>query len=582
MNPLLKRRITIAKAAEQHQLNPEVVLAGFMRKIRKLGKLCFVILADTTGEIQLVLKDHLVAQVLHLNKESIICVKGVFQLRKDQASVKKTFSCYEVIVSAIEVINEARKQLPFIIDDVIQANEDTLLSYRYLHLRSSLAANYLIQRSKIINLFRNFLLEQNFIEVETPILGRSTPEGARDYLVPVRTKKAPRGYALPQSPQLYKQLLMVAGFEKYFQIAKNFRDEDLRSDRQPEFSQLDLEMAYTNTENFMILIEKMMAYVWKQFFQIDLITPFPRISYFESIEKYGNDKPDLRFSTIIKVHDDFFIIDCFNKIKNDLSCRSLLFENLVLNQIQLEQIKKWLKDFYQIDHFFWAVNDNNDQTGNLFNQQYSAWIDQNFNPSTNFATLLVIANDQKNLHQIAGALRNYVIQNFIDQNQLDPKFVWIIDWPLFEYSETDQKWVAAHNPFTMPDQKSIATFINDPENAKAASYDLVLNGIELGSGSCRITDPDLQQKMLEFLGLDLDSVNKNFGWFIEAYQYAAPPHQGIGIGLDRLLQIMLNAQSIRDVIAFPKNNSGHDLMQNAPAVFESEQLMALNLKNNKN
>ncbi|MDQ0514349.1 aspartyl-tRNA synthetase [Mycoplasmoides fastidiosum] len=578
MNSLLEQRTWIATIANETYLEQPVVLAGFLRQKRKLGKLCFVVLTDTTGSMQLVFQQELLDQIFQVPKESVICVTGTLKIRKD-INPEQQFGQFEVVVKQLTVLNPAQKTPPFTIDEILNVTEDTTLKYRYLFFRTTKAAAHLKARSQIINYLRNFLLTADFTEVNTPILGRSTPEGARDYLVPVRSKTAAKGFALPQSPQLYKQLLMVGGLERYFQFATNFRDEDLRADRQPEFTQLDLEVAYSNTPQFMTLIETMFSDLWAKFFQTKLVTPFVKMSYAECLADYGTDKPDLRFGLKIAHLPNFPATKWNQNQSTQFSHKAIFVPEQNLSRQKLDEIKLMLKNQHQLHYVLIGINLEATPKGDLFKPELVEWTQQYLTAQTLPGTLIVVAGDEPNLTSGMGALRSYLGDLFNLKNPDEFRFLWVTDWPLFEWNPTENKWDSAHNPFTSPTAGSLSTFATQPEQAKADAYDLVLNGLELGSGAKRITDPNLQHQLFNFLGLDQATTEHAFGWFLEAYQYGAPPHQGIGLGIERLLQIMLKTPTIRDVIAFPKNNQGIDTMQNTPSAFSEEQLEILHLTN---
>ncbi|WP_339022341.1 aspartate--tRNA ligase [Spiroplasma endosymbiont of Crioceris asparagi] len=558
-------------------LKQKVVLQGWVAKIRKLGTINFVDLRDRYGITQLVIKNELVANI---KSEYVIEIEGLVIERKSKNKDLATGEI-EIEVTNLQVIN-ASKLTPFEIKDQITSSEETRLQHRYLDLRRPEMQQKLILRSQINHIIRSFFVENNFIEIETPIFGKSTPEGARDFLVPSRLNKN-KFYALPQSPQLYKQLFMISGFDRYFQIVKCFRDEDLRIDRQPEFTQLDMEMSFADQEDVISIFEKLFQKLFKQVKNIDLKVPFRRMTWEQAIDLYGIDKPDLRFGLEIKTLNSIFektSIPLFKDIKNK-SIRAICVNDL-LNKKSLEALTEEAKQ-NGINILSFAKFDTKDWTGSIGSKLSTSEKEallKLFAIKGN-ATILFVVDEFYKASQAMGAIRNKTanILNLVDANKFE--FLWVVDFPLFEYSEEEKRFVAKHHPFTMPNSESIDTFDKDKQNAKANAYDIVLNGFEIGGGSQRITNPEIQERMFNTLELDKSTIETNFGWFMEAYKYGAPYHSGCALGLDRLYMLLTNSDNIREVIAFPKNSSGIDPMSNAPGEVTKAQLDEVNISINK-
>lgn len=559
-------------------VNKEVVLQGWVKKVRKMGNMTFIDLRDIYGITQVLLDKNQVEFADNVKNEYVIKVIGKVVERKSKNKDLPTGEI-EVIVKDLLIINKS-ELIPFAIEDNVQVSEDTRMSYRFLDLRRNTIQKNIILRSNVNKTIRDEFEKEGFIEVETPIFGKSTPEGARDFLVPSRINPN-NFYALPQSPQLYKQLLMISGFDKYYQIARCFRDEDLRIDRQPEFTQLDMEMSFKSAFEVQDIIENVVKKVIFNAKGVYIEEKLIKMTYKEAIENYGIDKPDIRFDVKIKTLNEIFknteikMLSNFNK--NEEFIRGIFVESL-LNKKELEILNETARQkkfngiaFAKYDNGAWsgsiasALNDNekNDLV-KIFNIKSTGTIILNFGEYTKISDMI-------------GSVRNKLGELLKLTDHDDYKLLWIIDFPLFEWSEEDQRYVAAHNPFTMPHALSIDNFEIDKKNAVSDSYDLVLNGFELGSGSVRITDPLIQQRMFETIGLEKDVIERNFGWFINAYKYGAPQHAGFAFGIDRLVMILANTESIRDVIAFPKNSKGIDMMNNAPGEVSEKQLEELGI-----
>ena len=546
-------------------------------KKRDLGGVCFIDLRDRSGIVQLVAREGKCYEIAsQLKSESVIKVVGVVSERESKNKNIPTGDI-EVELSDIEVLNSC-KDLPFEISDDTTALEDTRLKYRYLDIRRRTVTNNLVTRHKITMAIRNFLDKENFLEVETPVLCKSTPEGARDYLVPSRVNKG-KFYALPQSPQIFKQLLMVGGIERYFQIAKCFRDEDLRSDRQPEFTQVDLEMSFVDQEDVMSLTERLVAHVFKEIRGIDIKLPLMRMKYDVAMDKYGSDKPDLRFGLEIQDITEVFKNTEFSMFKNVIENKGIVNCLVVkgkaseFSRKKLDALTEFVKTYKASGLAYLKVED--EVTGSIA----KAISTDEVNSLREVLGLekgdlvLIVADSKYNIVKVSlGALRCKLARDLDLIKKDDFKLCWIVEFPSFEYSEEEGRYVACHHPFTSPLDSDVDKLINDKAHCYSKAYDIVINGYEAGGGSIRIHDEKVQEKMFRALELTEEDIKNKFGFFVEALKYGTPPHGGLALGLDRLTMLLTGTDNIRDVIAFPKTASASCLMSECPNTVDKKQL----------
>ena len=561
----------------------KVELYGWVQKKRDLGGLVFIDLRDRSGIIQLVVRpeNEYYNIATSLKSESVIKVVGEISERENK-NYKIPTGEIEVIVSYLELINQSI-DIPFEISDSTTALEDTRLKYRYLDLRRESLKNNLMLHHRVTMITRNYLSDNGFIEVETPILCVPTPEGARDYLVPSRINNG-HFYALPQSPQIFKQLLMIGGMEKYFQIARCFRDEDLRADRQPEFTQIDIEQSFSSEEDIWATVEGLMKKLFKEIKNVDL-DDFVRLTYNECIDRFGSDKPDTRFDMEIKNITDIFSHTYFEIFSNIISqggeINAIVLKGLAstVSRKEIDKLTEFVK-IYKAKALPYLKYNNKELTGSIvkvLDEKDKKEIIEKLELQDN--DMVFIVADKKVISKTAlGALR----VKLAHENNLIPSdkynFLWVTDFPMFEYSEEENRFVAAHHPFTSPRKEDMDKLLTDKENCYSRAYDLVLNGYELLSGSVRIHDSETQAKVFEAIGLTLEEAKEKFGFFLEAFKYGAPPHCGVGIGLERLVMILAGTDNIRDVVAFPKTASAQDLMNEAPGKVSQKQLDELGIK----
>lgn len=558
----------------------EVTLCGWVAKRRNFGALVFIDLRDRYGITQLVFNEDISEKVNEVRNEYVLQVTGTVVERKDK-NPKLATGDIEVLVSDVNIVNSSITT-PIIVADDTDALEDTRLKYRYLDLRRPVLQKNLILRNKVTLIARNYLNDLGFVEVETPILCRSTPEGARDYLVPSRISKG-EFYALPQSPQLYKQLLMVGGMDRYFQIARCFRDEDLRADRQPEFSQIDIEMSFVDEEQIWGVTEGLMQAIFKEVKGIDLPS-FKRLPYDICMEKYGSDKPDLRFDMPLHNVSDIFKNTEFQVFKNTLEANGIIQAMVVKNgadKFSRKQLDK-LQDFVKVYGAKALANLKYTDAGwaGSVNKVLSDEEKENLMSVLGVETndMVFFIADKKKVAQTAlGALRVKLGHELELIHEDAFEFLWVTDFPMFEYDENEDRYVAAHHPFTSPNLEDVDKLLTDPEHCYSRAYDLVLNGYELLSGSIRIHDQKLQEKVFEAIGMTMEEAHAKFSWFMDAFQYGTPPHGGVGIGLERLIMILAGTDNIRDVVAFPKTASASDLMAQAPSPVDEAQLNDLSI-----
>ena len=561
----------------------EVTLYGWVQKKRDLGGVCFIDLRDRSGIVQLVAREGKCYEVASsLKSESVIKVKGIVSERESKNKNIPTGDI-EIELSEIELLNSSN-DLPFEISDDTTALEDTRLKYRYLDIRRRTVTNNLITRHKITMAIRNFLDKNNFLEVETPVLCKSTPEGARDYLVPSRVNKG-KFYALPQSPQIFKQLLMVGGIERYFQIAKCFRDEDLRSDRQPEFTQVDIEMSFVDQDDVMDLTERLIAHVFKEVRGIDIKLPLMKMKYDDAISKYGSDKPDLRFDMPICDITEVFKNTNFSVFKN------IVDENGIINCLVvkdaaskysrkgLDQLTEFVKTYKASGLAYLKFED--EVTGSVakvVSEEEISKLKDLLGIEKN-DLVLIIADKKYNVVKTSlGALRCKLARELGLIKKDDFKLLWVVEFPSFEYSEEEGRYVACHHPFTSPLDSDVDKLIDDKAHCYSKAYDIVINGYEAGGGSIRIHDEKVQEKMFRALELTEEDIKNKFGFFVEALKYGTPPHGGLAIGLDRLTMLLTGTDNIRDVIAFPKTASASCLMSECPNTVDEKQLDELNIQ----
>lgn len=555
-----------------NHIGQEVYLKGWAAKVRNLGGLVFIDLRDRFGLTQLVVKPEnpFYDIALKIRNEFVLEAKGKV-IERENKNKNISTGDIEVEVSQLTILNTAENP-PIIISDETDALEDTRLKYRYLDLRRPVMQNYLIKRHQITQAIRSVLVDEGFYELETPILGKSTPEGARDYLVPSRIFPG-TFYALPQSPQIYKQLFMVAGMEKYFQVARCFRDEDLRADRQPEFTQIDIEQSFVDQEDIIPLVEKVLVKTFKKVLNVDVAQPFARMSYKKALELYGSDKPDMRYEMLIS---DYTFLNQLELplFKGKEAIRGITLENgSTITRKRVDQLAELVKKNHG-EALAYVKLSENQYTGSVAKFLSEEQL-KNLNLKEN-NMLFLVPGQFNSVSSALGALRIELANEFKMIKDQVYKFLWVVDWPLLEYNEEENSYSAMHHPFTSPVDPEVLR--NNPKDAMAKAYDIVLNGYEIGGGSIRIHNQEVQRLMFDTLGLSNEDILNRFGFFVDALKYGTPPHGGLALGLDRVVMLMTGTTNIKDVVAFPKTQSAKDMMMQAPSDVDQKQLDELNIK----
>ena len=580
-------RTEYAGRIDEKYVGKKVVVKGWISKRRDLGNLIFIDVRDRMGVVQCVFSgeknNELHELASTLRNEFVISIEGEVVLRNENTvNDKIATGKVEIIADKLEILSKA-KTLPFVLDDASLSSEELRLKYRYLDLRRTELAEVLHLRSKITKATRDYLDNNMFVDVETPILTKSTPEGARDYLVPSRVHPG-EFYALPQSPQLFKQLLMVAGFDRYYQVARCFRDEDLRADRQPDFTQIDMEMSFMSQEEILTMIEGLIAHVMKEVKGIDVVTPFPRLDYEEAMERFGSDKPDTRFGMELKdVSDlvknlDFKVFS--NAVEQGGAVKCIVAKGCTeqYSRKDIDALGKYVAN-YGAKGLAWVKVTEEGLNGAIAKfftdevaQELVARVDAEVGDIILFA-----ADSKKVCYASLGALRQKLAADLdlIDKDKYN--YLWVVNWPLLEYDEERGKYSAAHHPFTMPKIEDVELLETAPEKAYAQAYDIVLNGYELGGGSIRIYDKDVQSSMFKALGFSEEEAKSQFGFLLDAFEYGVPPHGGCALGLDRFVMLLAGRDNLRDTIAFPKTAAAADPMTQAPSPVDLEQLLELNI-----
>lgn len=590
------KRTNYCGEIKENMIGKEVTIMGWVSRKRVFSHFSFILLRDRTGIVQAVVNqdtnsEDVIKKDKELKPEYVVAIKGKVVARTEvNINPEMETGKVEVLIDEMEILSESETP-PFQIEDSVNVSTDLRLKYRYLDLRRPSVAKNLILRHKIAQSVRRFLDNEGFLEIETPFLTKSTPEGARDYLVPSRVHPG-EFYALPQSPQIFKQLLMASGFDKYFQLAKCFRDEDLRADRQPEFTQIDMELSFVDEEDIIDLNERLMKTILKETKGIDIQIPFERMTYKEAMERFGSDKPDVRFGmelnniTNIVTGSEFGVFE--NAIKDGGSVRGINVKGCCsMPRKQIDSLVELAKTYGAKGLAWLGLNEDGTfktSIGKFFNDEQLIEIANSFKAEK--GDLILICADKDNVvFDALGALRLEMSKRLELTNKEDYKFLWVTEFPLFEYDEEEQRYVAKHHPFTMPMEEDIELLETNPEKVRAVAYDLVLNGYELGGGSLRIYQSDLQEKMFKYLGFTQEDANERFGFLIDAFKYGAPPHGGLALGLDRIVMLLSGSDSLRDVIAFPKVKDASCLLADAPNFVDKKQLdelmLNVNVQNNE-
>ena len=580
-------RTDYAGSIDEKYVGQKVEIKGWVSKRRDLGTLIFIDVRDKKGVVQCVFsgeknKDaHAIAETLR--NEYVVSILGEVVLRDEKTINDKINSGkIEILVDEVEILS-ASKTLPFVLDDASLSSEELRLKYRYLDLRREELANVIRLRSKITKATRDYLDKNDFTDVETPILTKSTPEGARDYLVPSRVHPG-EFYALPQSPQLFKQLLMVAGFDRYYQIARCFRDEDLRADRQPDFTQIDMEMSFMSQGEIIKMLEGLIAHVMKEVKGIEVTTPFPRLSYDDAMERFGSDKPDTRFEMELKDVSDIVKDLEFKVFSNAIelggAVKCIVAKDCAdkYSRKDIDALANYVAN-YGAKGLAWVKVTNEGLNGAIakfFTEDVTDKLLEKVDAKEN-DIILFAADSKKVCYAALGALRQKLARDLdlIDKDKYN--YLWVVDWPLLEYDEETGRYSAAHHPFTMPKEEDISLLKTEPEKAYAQAYDIVLNGYELGGGSIRIFDKEVQSNMFKALGFSEESAKEQFGFLLDAFEYGVPPHGGCALGLDRFVMLLAGRDNLRDTIAFPKTANASCLLTDAPSQVDLEQLLELNI-----
>ena len=583
---MYKRTHTCGELDVSHK-GEQVILNGWVNTSRLHGKVVFIDIRDRYGKTQLVLDETTFINefdsIKKLSSEDVISVEGVVKSRDSGAeNAEMKTGAIEIAVSKFLLLNKA-STLPFVLTDRNSSEEQLRLKYRYLELRFDELQNNIITRHETYQAVRKYLSKNNFLEIETPVLMKSTPEGARDFLVPSRVQKG-KFYALPQSPQIYKQILMISGYDRYFQIVKCFRDEDLRADRQPEFTQIDIEMSFVDEETIFSYMENLTRHIFKAVKNIDLPDAFPRITYKEAMERYGSDKPDTRYgmelidikpSTDKSEFKAFSNVSCVKAIVVESGAK---FSRKVIDELTEIAKKSGAKGLAWMKY----------QDGNLsggISKFFSEVLQKNMVKSLNLKNdeiILIVGDEQNIVCKTLGKLRTLIAsrENLTDKNLFNP--IWVTEFPMFDFDEKNDRYVAMHHPFTAPRESDIDKLNNEPATALSRGYDLTMNGHEIAGGSIRIHSPEIQEKVFSLLGLTQKEAIEKFGFLVEALRYGAPPHGGIAFGFDRLVMLLAGTENIRDVIAFPKTTSATSLMDESPSYVDNNQLKDLGLKLDSN
>lgn len=578
------KRTNYCGELRESNINSEVVLMGWVQRVRSLGSIIFIDLRDREGICQVIINEtcpqSIIEKAANLHNEYVIAVKGIVRMRSS-VNEKIDTGKIEVLANELRILNESEVP-PIYVKDGDNVSENMRLKYRTLDLRKPSMQRNLMIRSKIYKVTRDFFYDNGFIEVETPMLTKPTPEGARDYLVPSRVNPG-KFYALPQSPQLLKQLLMVSGLDRYIQITKCFRDEDLRANRQPEFTQIDMELSFVTEDDVMDINEKFLQKLFKEMLNIDIKLPLKRMKYKESMDRFGVDKPDLRFGMELKNISDIVKNSGFKVFEEGVrlgSVRGIKVENGInkYSKKQLKKLEEFVKDFKAQGLVQIKIDDEIDSPIKKFvSEKVINNIVETFEAKKGDLILIVAGKDQVVFDSL-GNLRNKIAKDLdlIDKDSFE--MLWITDFPLFEYDDEEGRYVAKHHPFTSPKDEDLDIILTEPEKARAKAYDIVINGDEMGGGSIRINDQEIQKQLFTALGFSEESAKEKFGFLLDAFKYGAPPHGGLAYGLDRLTMLFTGAENIRDVVAFPKTQSATCLLTGAPTKLDDKQLEEVHIK----